>query len=268
MAEPIPQDFKNFTGVGAFAMNLAEMLGTLLQRHGYSDKAPESLEELLAAGNKAVAQPISNTTGVNPVTNGWLATLSSSYHVMKRAGHAHDAGKLNEMLHYLARGDRQPVQFPPEVTNALETVTRALDDLAAGGSFNDVVERTGVTAQVGAARVSAEAAIKAAAEAAEKVPVVLVEMNGSAISLVTATGPAHVVFLDEDTESGDPDNVMPIGNEELYVTDMSAECDRDAVVRIHDILDQIYENRQAFAEQVLAQGDEMTFDAEGSSPRG
>lgn len=45
------------TGVSAHAVELAQMLATLLQRHGHIDNPPENLDALLAMGRNALEEP-------------------------------------------------------------------------------------------------------------------------------------------------------------------------------------------------------------------
>lgn len=205
---------------------LAELLALLLQQSGHVVAAPASIDALLEAAGRAVdpavaAQLQKPLAPIDPVTNGWLASLSDAFHLARRDGQSHTAGKLHEILSHFARADRPPVAYPPEVTEALATTSRALDLLAQGAEFNHVVEQTGVTAAVSLASVSALAAVQAAAEA--PAPVVVVSMSGGVVEAISATQAADVIVLDDDIGTSDPDDLPQIGGKAFRVTERSAD---------------------------------------------
>lgn len=67
------------TGVTAHGVELAEMLATLLQRHGYTDKAPQDLDELLEIGRKAVAEGVPAPAGINAEQLAVLAEVGYTF---------------------------------------------------------------------------------------------------------------------------------------------------------------------------------------------
>jgi hypothetical protein len=157
---------------------------------------------------------------VEPVTKGWLDSLSSAFHQARQRGNDHDAEKLREILHHFARADRPPVAFPPEVSEALGTMSRALDMLAAGEDFNQVVEKTGVTRAVSLARVSAQAAVEEAANTPP--PVVVVTVDAGMVKAVDASRPADVVVLDADIYGCDITDLTAVGDGLFRVTEQAA----------------------------------------------
>lgn len=180
--------------------------------------------DIAMAAERAKA-PRRHIPTVDPVTKGWLATLSSAFHQARRGEHDHDAEKLREILHYFARADRSPVAYPPEVTQALAVAGRALDMLAAGASFNQVVEQTGVTAAVTLAKASAQAAVEAAADA--RSPVVVLRMNAGTVLAVDSSHAADVVVLDADIYGSEIPDLTDVGGELYRVTERAANARLD-----------------------------------------
>lgn len=85
-------------------------------------------------------------------------------------------------------------------------------------------------------------------EIKEVVPTVVVETNGGVINHVQSTIPIRVVFLDEDTEGGDPENIRKVNDTEVYVmeieltvegTQIRNYCDQYAPLYVDDVLKQL-----------------------------
>lgn len=73
-------------------------------------------------------------------------------------------------------------------------------------------------------------------QASKQSPAVVVEMDGGTIVDVTCNQPIRVTILDDDTESGDPDNIRMVGETERYVTDYlpsNQNVDPNAVEQFH-----------------------------------
>ena len=51
------------------------------------------------------------------------------------------------------------------------------------------------------------------------VPTLVLDINGGVINQIQSSEPVRVIVLDQDTEGGDPDNLMEVNGETLYVTD-------------------------------------------------
>lgn len=66
------------TGVGAYGVELAEMLATLLQQHGYISNAPADLTELLIAGSGAVKKDSALPAVVLEIQGGLINCVRSS----------------------------------------------------------------------------------------------------------------------------------------------------------------------------------------------
>lgn len=162
---------------------------------------------------------------VEPVTKGWLATLSSAFHRARQSGSDHDAEKLQEILHHFARADRPPVAFPPEVSEALVTINRALDMLAAGEDFNLVVEKTGVTRVASLAKVSAQAAADEAANTCP--PVVVVTVDAGVVKAIDASRAADVVVLDQNIYNCEVTDLTAVGDQLFRVTEKAADIRTD-----------------------------------------
>jgi len=105
----------------------------------------------------------------------------------------------------------------PAAAAGLATTSRALDMLAGGADFNQVVEETGVTAAVSQALAQNRVAIEDAP------PVVVVLMSGGSVNSISATHPADVIVLDEDIGTSDPDDLPQIGGKTFRVTERSAD---------------------------------------------
>lgn len=202
----------DLSGVSAHGKELAEMLAAVLVQNGYTETTPATLDDLLKLGRSAAGVAAGNRG-----TSGWTALLSSAFDVSEGLVHIRNAEKLKEVLHHLARGNHPPVFYPPAVAAALTTAATALDRLAAGDEFNQVVEETGVTAAVSAARISVEAVEALAPRSSGQDPVVVVEINGGVINCIRANMAAHVVILDEDTEGVEP--LRTVDGSEYYVTE-------------------------------------------------
>lgn len=207
---------------------LAQMLTTLLQQGGHVTGQPESVDALLEIAGRAVAAPGSAPRAlpmIDPVTNGWLAALADAFHSARREGSAHTAEKVHEILHHFARGDRLPVAFPAEVTETFDKFGHALDLIAEGHPWDDVAVETGIVFTLGAAKIAAQASIKAAADAQH--PVVVVSLKDGMVSAVNATHPADVVVLDADIYSSAPQDLTCIGDDLYRVTELAAVARQD-----------------------------------------
>lgn len=55
---------------------------------------------------------------------------------------------------------------------------------------------------------------------AQDQPTAVLELNGGMIVRLNTNQPMRVVVLDQDTESGEASNIMEIGEEEYYVSDL------------------------------------------------
>lgn len=208
---------------------LAQMLTTLLQQGGHVTGQPESVNALLEIAGRAVAAPGAAPRPlptIDPVTNGWLAALADAFHSARREGSAHTAEKVHEILHHFARGDRLPVAFPAEVTETFDKFSHALDLIAEGHPWDDVAVETGIVFTVRAAKIAAEAAIKAAADAPQR-PVIVVSLKDGMVRAVDATHPADVVFLDADISSSAVQDLTCIGDDLYRVTELAAVARQD-----------------------------------------
>jgi Mrp family chromosome partitioning ATPase len=102
---------------------------------------------------------------------------------------------------------------------------RALDILAAGASFNQVVEQSAVTAAVTLAKASAQAAVEAAADA--RSPVVVLRMNAGTVLAVDSSHAADVVVLDADIYGSELPDLTDVGGELYRVTERAANARLD-----------------------------------------
>lgn len=50
-------------------------------------------------------------------------------------------------------------------------------------------------------------------------PTIVVQCDGAAIHAVAASQPARIIFLDDDTEGGDDENIATVDGREVYVMD-------------------------------------------------
>lgn len=66
--------------------------------------------DIALAGERA-KEPRQYLPTVEPVSKGWLATLSSAFHRARQSGNDHDAGKLREILHHFALPIDRPWHF-------------------------------------------------------------------------------------------------------------------------------------------------------------
>lgn len=79
-------------------------------------------------------------------------------------------------------------------------------------------------------------------------PTIVVDMNGGVINDVKANHPARVIFLDEDTEGGDEENIFDINGSSVYVSDYEADV------------------RTSFVDDTVAQFDEQREEEGSDSP--
>jgi len=203
---------------------LAAMLTTLLRQAGYLTSQPASVHDLLEIAGSAVSPPGGAPRAhpaVDPVTNGWLAALADAYHSARRAGSTHTASKLHGILHHFARGDRLPVAFPDEVTESFDKFSHVLDLIAEGHHWDDVAVETGIVFTLQAAKIAAQASIKAAADAPQR-PVIVVSVADGKVNAVSSTQAADVVVLDADIHGSEPVDLTAIGDDLYRVTTLVA----------------------------------------------
>lgn len=75
-------------------------------------------------------------------------------------------------------------------------------------------------------------------------PLIVVRMDGGTIVEAVANVPARVIFIDNDTESGDEENIFEINGSEVYVSDESVVESDPAYVQ--SVFEQIYGERYVF----------------------
>lgn len=76
-------------------------------------------------------------------------------------------------------------------------------------------------------------------------PVFIVEMNGGTMVKTHGTVNAEVIFIDEDTEGGDRDQVMKILGRDHYVTEHFVTADANSAALIDQVQDDILDAQQA-----------------------
>lgn len=149
--------------------------------------------------------------------------------------------------------------YAAPITAALATTSRALDMLAAGADFNQVVEETGVTAAVSQALAQTRAVVEGAP------PVVVVLISGGTVNSISATHPADVIVLDDDLETSDPNDLTRIGNKTYRVTEQAAITRPGSSTRGADfVVDVLASLCAAEAARLDAAGEEPE---EGEAPR-
>lgn len=207
---------------------LAQVLTALLQRGGHVTGQPESVDALLAAAGRAVDESggaPASLPAVDPVTNGWLAALADAFHSARRMGETHTAEKVHEILHHFACRDRLPVAFPDEVTKTFERFGHALDLIAEGHPWEDVAVETNIVSVLGAAKIAAQASIKAAHDAQR--PVMVISLADGQVSAVNATHVVDVVVLDSNIYGSAPQDLTCIGDALYRVTELTAVARQD-----------------------------------------
>lgn len=60
-------------------------------------------------------------------------------------------------------------------------------------------------------------------------PAVVIRMEGGVIHDLQSSIPVQVIFLDQDTEGGDPENIKTVDDEEFYVIQASVTSDGEIV---------------------------------------
>lgn len=207
---------------------LAQMLTTLLQQGGHVTGQPESVDALLEVAGRAVGAHGTAPRAVpaiDPVTNGWLAALADAFHSARRTGNRHTAEKVHEILHHFARGDRLPVAFPDEVTETFEKFDHALDLIADGHPWDDVAVETNIVFTLRAAKIAAQASIKAAHDAQH--PVMVISLADGQVSAINATHVVDVVVLDANIYGSAPQDLTCIGDDLYRVTELAAVARQD-----------------------------------------
>lgn len=76
-------------------------------------------------------------------------------------------------------------------------------------------------------------------------PVFVVEMNGGTIVKTHGTVNAEVIFIDEDTEGGERDQVMNVLGQDHYVIEHIVTAGADSAVLIERVQDDIFDAEQA-----------------------
>lgn len=239
---------------------LAQILTNLLQQGGHVTGQPESVDALLEVAGRAVGPHGTAPRAlpaIDPVTNGWLAALADAFHSARRTGNRHTAEKVHEILHHFARGDRLPVAFPDEVTETFDKFDHALDLIAEGHPWDDVAVETNIVFTLRAAKIAAQASIKAAHDAQR--PVMVISLADGQVSAVNATHVVDVVVLDSNIYGSAPQDLTCIGDDVYRVTELAAVARQDtAGVGADFVLDVIVELDAADARRaaVEAEGEE------------
>lgn len=92
---------------------------------------------------------------------------------------------------------------------------------------------------------------------AQKVPTVVLSINGGVVHGARATTETRVIVLDEDTEGGDEENIAEIEDEERYVHDLSAE-----VADLDELIAQVDEHNKALDTDSAMDGDQASASAQ------
>lgn len=141
-------------------------------------------------------------------------------------------------------------------------MSRALDMLATGEDFTQVVEKTGVTRAVSLAKVSAQAAVEEAANTPP--PVVVVTVDAGVVKAIDASRAADVVVLDQNIYNCEVSDLTAVGDQLYRVTENSANVRADVPGAGADFVDDVIAHLGAAeaARIVAMDADETAEDAE------
>jgi len=143
-------------------------------------------------------------------------------------------------------------------------MSRALDMLATGEDFAQVVEKTGVTRAVSLAKVSAHAAVEEAANTPP--PVVVVTVDGGVVKAIDASRAADVVVLDQNIYNCEVSDLTAVGDELFRVSENSANIRTDVPGAGADFVHDVIAHLDA-AEAARTTAVQAEEEAENAGPR-